>query len=91
MNPDKHASGNRGSAHKKDEMNEEDPMQGIPGCLQPFTENLDDLETHVPAHPSEREISDSDGDASKVEIQKTEAQYLYSLPQRPKLRHMLES
>ena len=39
-----------------------------------------DLETHVPAHPSEREISDSEADASKVETQKTEAQYLYSLP-----------
>ena len=28
--PDKLASGNRGPAHKKDEMNKEDPTQGIP-------------------------------------------------------------
>ena len=69
-NPDKQASGNRGSAHKEDEMNEEDPTQGIPDWLQPFTDYLEDLETHVPAHSSEREISDSEGDASKVETQK---------------------
>ena len=43
------------------------------------------------AHSSEREISDSEGDASKVGTEKTEAQYLYSLPQRPKLRDMLEN
>ena len=65
QNLDKRASGNRGSAHKEDDMNEEDPTQGIPDWLQPFTENLEDLEMHVPAHPSEREISDSE-----VEIQK---------------------
>ena len=69
-NPDKLASENRGSAHKEDEMNEEDPTQGIPDWLQPFTDNLQDLETHVPAHSSERENSDSDGDAFKVETQK---------------------
>ena len=64
-------------------MNKEEPMQGIPDWLQPFTENLEDLETHVPAHPSEREISDSEGDASKVET-KTVAQCFFSLPQKPK-------
>ena len=37
-------------------MNEEDPTQGIPDWLQPFTDNLGDLETHV--------------SASKVETQK---------------------
>ena len=37
---------------------------------QPFTENLEDLETHVLARPSERKISDSDGDASKLVAQK---------------------
>ena len=58
------------SAHTENEMDEEDPTQGIPDWFQPFTENLEDLETHVPAHPSEREISDSQGDASKVETQK---------------------
>ena len=50
-------------------MDEEDPTQGIPDWLQPFTENLEDLETHVPAHSSASEISDSEGDASKVETQ----------------------
>ena len=69
-NPDMQASGSRGLAHTENEMDEEDPTQGIPDWLQPFTENLEDLETHVPAHPSEREISDSEGDASKVETQK---------------------
>ena len=34
------------------------------------TDNQEDLETHVPAHSSEREISDSEGDVSKVETQK---------------------
>ena len=67
-NLDKQASGNRGSAHTENEM--KDPTQGIPDWLQPFTENLEDLETHVPAHPLKREISDSEGDASKVETQK---------------------
>ena len=67
---DRQASESRGSAHTEDEMDEEDTTQGIPDWLQPFTENLKDLETHVPAHPSEREISDSEGDASKVEPQK---------------------
>ena len=70
-NPEKQASESRSSAHTQDEMDEEDPTQGIPDWLQPFTENLEDLETHVPAHPSEREMSDSEGDASsKVETQK---------------------
>ena len=54
--PDKQASGNRGSAHKEDEMNREDPTQSIHIWLQPCTDNLEDLETHVPAHPCEREI-----------------------------------
>ena len=81
--PDKLASGNRGPAHKEDEMDEEDPTQDIPDWLLRFTENLEDLETHVPAHPSEREISDSEGDASKVETQKKEAQCSCLLPWRP--------
>ena len=66
-NPDKQASGSRGLAHTENEMDEEDPTQGIPDWLQPFKENLEDLEAHVPAHSSERGISDSEGDASKVE------------------------
>ena len=68
--PDKLASGNRRPSHKKDEMNKKDPTQGIPDWLQPFTDDVEDLETHVLAHFSEREISDSEGDASKVETQK---------------------
>ena len=55
---------------QKKEMDEEDPTQGILDWLQSFTEHLEDLETHVPADPSEREVSDSEGDASKLETQK---------------------
>ena len=51
-------------------MNKEDPTQDIPDWLQSFTENLEDLETYVSAHPSEREISDTEADASKVETLK---------------------
>ena len=50
---DKPTSGNLGSASKKDEMDKIDPTQGIPEWLQPFTDNLEDLETHVPAHSCE--------------------------------------
>ena len=53
-----------------DETNKEDPTQGILVWLQPFTVNLQDLETHVLTHSSERENSDSEGDASTVETQK---------------------
>ena len=67
-NPDKQASEGRGSPHTENEM-DEGPTQGIFVWLQPFTENLEDLETHVPAHSSERENSDSEGDVSKVETQ----------------------
>ena len=59
---DKQATVNHEPAN---EMNTEDPTQGILVWFQPSTVNLEDLETHVPAHPSERE-----GDASKVETQK---------------------
>ena len=41
-------------------------MQEIPEWLQPFTDNLDYLETHVSAHSSERENSDSEGSAKVV-------------------------
>ena len=80
-NPDMQASGSRGLAHTEDEMDDEDPKQGIPDWLQPFTENLEDLETHVPAHPSEREISDSEGDASKVETQKRKHSFYTHIPE----------
>ena len=55
-NPDMQASGSRGSAHTENEMDEEDPTQGVPDWLQPSTENLEDVETHVPAHRSERDL-----------------------------------
>ena len=67
---DKQATGNRERAN---EMNKDDPTQGIPVWLQPFTVNLEDLEAPVLAHSFERGNSDSEGDASKVETQKTEA------------------
>ena len=62
-NPDKQALGNRGPADTEDETDEEEPTQGIPDWLQPFTVNLENLEMRVLAHSSEREISDSVGDA----------------------------
>ena len=63
--PEKPASGNRGSANK-DEMDKEDPTQSIPDWLQPFTDNQEDLETHMSANSSERENSDSEGAAKVV-------------------------
>ena len=45
--PDKQATGNREPAN---EINKEDPTQGIPTWLQPITENLEDLETHMRSH-----------------------------------------
>ena len=73
---DKQATRNREPAYNFffEETNKEDPTQGIPDWSQPFTDNLEDLETHVLADSSEREISDSEGDASKVDT-KMEAQY----------------
>ena len=70
--PDKLASGNRGPTYTifLDDTNKEDPTQGIPDLLQPFTVNLEDLETHVLALSTERVNSYSEGDASKVETQK---------------------
>ena len=64
------ASGSCGSARTEDETDKEDPTQGIPNWLQSFPANPEDLETLVPAHTSEREISDSERDASKVETEK---------------------
>ena len=66
--PDKQARTHRGSAHKKDDIDKRDPTQGIPVWLQPFTINLEDLETS-----SERVNSNSEGAASNVETPKTEA------------------
>ena len=69
---DKQAMGNREPAYENfsDEMHKENPTQGIPDRLQPFTVNLKDLEMHVLAHSSERVNSDSEGETSTVEMQK---------------------
>ena len=64
---DKQATENREPAN---DMNKEDPTQGIPVWLQSVTVNLEDLEAHVLAHSSERANSDLEGEASKVETQK---------------------
>ena len=69
---DKQATVNREPAN---EMNKEDPTQGIPVWLHPVTVNLEDLEAHVLAHSSERVFPDSKGDAFKSGDTKTEAQY----------------
>ena len=50
-NPDMQASGSRGLAHTENEMDMEHPTQKIPDWLQPFTENLEGLEStcsHIP-------------------------------------------
>ena len=73
-------------------MDKEDPTQGIPDWLQPFTDNLEDLETHLPPHSSDRENSDSER-AAKV----AEAQFVLTSPKTeiatyacgPKLRGFL--
>ena len=39
-------------------MDKEDPTQGIPDWLQPFTVNLEDLEAHVLAHSSAEKYGD---------------------------------
>ena len=49
---DKQATENREPVN---EMNKEDPTQGIPVWLHPSIVNLEDLETYVFAHSSERE------------------------------------
>ena len=66
-------------------MNKEAPTEGILVWLQPFTVNLEDLEAYVLAHSSERENSDSEGDASKVERQKRKHSYSYPLPQKTEI------
>ena len=73
---DKQVTENREPAN---EMNKEDPTQGVAVWLQPFTVSPEDLETHVLAFSSERENSDS-----VLETHKTEAQCSCLLPQKPK-------
>ena len=86
--PDKQATGNREPAN---EMNKEDPTQGIPVWLQPFTVNLEDLETHVLAHSSAREKSDSEGDASKVETQKKRKHSVHAYFRKNQKRSILQA
>ena len=64
------STGNFDSAHKEDEMNEEDPTQVISDWKQSITDNLEDLETFASAHSSEREILKSESGASQMWIQK---------------------
>ena len=78
--PDKPATGNRESAHTKDEMHKEDPTQGIPEWLQPFTDNLDLLETHVPAHSSERGNPDSESVTKVVTHKKGSTVFILTSP-----------
>ena len=58
----KQVTGNRETAN---EMNKEDPTQGIPVWLQPFTVNLEELEAHVLAHSSERRGCFKSGDTKR--------------------------
>ena len=76
--PDKQATGNREPAYNNFST------QGIPDWSQPFTDNPHDLEPHVSAHSSERENSDSEGDASKVETQKRKHSIHTHFSQKPK-------
>ena len=76
-------------ASTENETDEEDPTQGIFDWLQPFTENLEDLETHVAAH-AEREISDSEGDASKVDTQKRKHRICIHLPKDRKYERSMQ-
>ena len=73
-------------------MDKEDSTPGALVWLQLFTVHLEDLEAHVPAHSSERESSDSEGDAPKVETQKKEAQCSCSLsPTQNRKRSILRA
>ena len=51
-----HEQQTTGHREPANEMNKEDPTQGIPVWLQPFTGNLEDLEAHVLAQSSQREL-----------------------------------
>ena len=67
---DKQVTGNRGRAPNKDEMDKEDPTQGMPVWLQPFTDDLEDLQTNVPVQSSDRGNSDSEAPANVVTLRK---------------------
>ena len=57
---------------------------------QPSTENLEDLETHVPAHPSDREIYQIRKVMLEVETQKRKHSIYKRFPEDQKLRHVLK-
>ena len=77
---DKQATENREPAN---EMDKEDPTQGIPLWLLPFTVNLEDLEAHALAHFLwKRELRFGRSDSSKVETQKRKQSVRCSLLQK---------
>ena len=71
-----------------DNRDSDDLLRNLPEWLEEFTDNLEDSEILVPAHISQ----DSDTERpTKVVIKIKEAQYLYPLLKRPKLRRMQEN
>ena len=63
-------------------------MRDLPEWLEEFADNLEDTEAPVPAHVSQ----DSDSERLTIVVSKIkEAQFLYSLPKRPKLRSILSN
>ena len=90
-NRDKQASESRGSAHTENEMDEEDPTQGILDLVTALHSwSRGSGEACARTFLWKRDLRFGrcclkSGDT------KTVAQYLYSLPSRPKLRHLLKN
>ena len=64
----------------------DDRLRDLPERLEDVTDNLEDTEVHARAHSSQ----DTDSERpTKVALRIKEAQCLYSLPKRPKLRSLL--
>ena len=82
-NPEKPASGSRGSAHIEDETDKEDPTQGFPDWLQPFTVDLEDLEAQCSHIPLKERTQIRKVMLQKCRHKKTEAQCSCLLPQQP--------
>ena len=79
------------SLEKENEMDEEYPTQGTRDLLAAFQQKIwRTWRRKCPHIPLIRGISDSEGDASSVETQKTEAQKT-QFSWRPKLRHVLKN
>ena len=64
----------------------DDRLRDLPEWLEEFTDNLEDTELHAPAH-----ISQDSACESGIKMNIKEAQYLHSLPKRPKLRSLLSN